>query len=104
MSDLLINYCHEAPITLYSFLDDLEDDEEFIRDDTGMIYVDGEEGDYGVIEYHQNVRVEGSWTTLLVCRRVVEGGDSESWEFTPYGKEIFKEKLRGAMNQWLNTF
>lgn len=52
----------------------------FDEDRSGFVYVDGEEGDYGQILYSHN--------GVLVAKRVIEGGDSEWYEFTPKGKSL----------------
>ena len=86
-----------------NFLEDFEE-MDLVKDSGEYVFVDGEEGDYGRIKYFRNVNVEGTWTKLLAFTRVIEGGDMEHWEYTPYGKELLKERFTLAMNQWLNTF
>lgn len=54
--------------------------ESFDEDTSGFVYVDGEEGDYGRILFSHN--------GVLIATRVIEGGDSEWYEFTPEGKSL----------------
>jgi hypothetical protein len=52
----------------------------FDSDNSGFVYVDGEEGDYGRILFSHN--------GVLIATQVIEGGDSEWYEFTPEGKSL----------------
>lgn len=54
--------------------------ESFDEDTSGFVYVDGEEGDYGRILFSHN--------GVLIATRVIAGGDSEWYEFTPEGKSL----------------
>jgi hypothetical protein len=81
-----------------SFAFDLEnqpDLNEFERDVSGYVYVDGEEGDYGVIKYTEKS------TGKHVASRVIKGGDNEHYEFTAYGTALFADRLLKIMAERL---
>lgn len=66
----------------YSLKEDIDSlDYDLESDYTNFNYVDGEEGDNGVIKYYH----EGN----LVAIKTVYGGDSEQVEFSKYGKKIY---------------
>jgi hypothetical protein len=84
---------------VFPFNRKLEDlDLGLVEDLKDFVYVDGEEGDFGVIRY---LDASGQ----VVCVRTIEGGDSEQMELTEYGKpliaakmlEVFKETLTEAL-------
>lgn len=58
----------------------------FTTDNSGYIYVDGEEGDLGVIKY-------ASMSGEIVAIKTLYGGDCETVEFTPYGEQLLKLTL-----------
>lgn len=72
----------------HGFILDLSDAElGLTADHTELNVVDGEEGDYGVIRYLDAAGV-------LVATKTVHGGDSESIELTPHGKQFVAKHLR----------
>jgi hypothetical protein len=52
----------------------------FDSDSSKWVYVDGEEGDHGIITY--------SYKGNIVCDYVCRGGDSDDYIFTNYGKAL----------------
>ena len=64
-------------------------------DSRGMTYVDGEEGDYGVIVY--------SYEGDVVATESVYGGDVFDCRLSQYGREKFKEFLFARMGVLLET-
>lgn len=64
-------------------------------DDSEYVFVDGEEGDYGKVKYHNT---DGR----LIAVRIIHGGDDEDITFTMEGKEILKEQLREAFERMLS--
>ena len=63
--------------------------ESFDCDNSGFVYVDGEEGDYGRILFSHN--------GVLIATQVIEGGDSEWYEFTPEGKSLLLKMYVGLV-------
>ena len=57
------------------------------EDQSGFVFVDGEEGDYGNICYYDS---RGG----LVAIKIIEGGDYQHVEITAYGREFIKTKLK----------
>lgn len=73
-------------------LDKIEDYEvTLVADYKDFVYIDGEEGDYGLVYYSTK---EGE----LVYTRHVHGGDRESLEFTELGKQKLKEIYLEVVN------
>ena len=64
-------------------------------DSRGMTYVDGEEGDYGVLVY--------SYKGNLVATEAVYGGDDFDYSLTQYGREKLKEFLFARMGVLLEN-
>jgi hypothetical protein len=58
------------------------EDIDYVEDYSGYNYVDGEEGDNGIIKYFCPDKKE------LLAVRTIHGGDSEDIEFTEYAKEM----------------
>lgn len=74
----------------YGFFDNLEKIEpNFEIDNSEFVVVDGEEGDYGLIKY--------SLDGIHIATKVVEGGDSEYYEWTETGKAMLHEWLVTAI-------
>jgi hypothetical protein len=57
-----------------------------VADNSGYVYVDGEEGDHGVVRYHD---ANGH----LVAVKTIHGGDSEDYALTPHGAVFVKQLL-----------
>jgi hypothetical protein len=64
------------------------------EDRSEYVYVDGEEGDFGVIRYKD---AAGE----VVAVRTIEGGDSEYTELTEHGKPLVAAKMLEAFRQSL---
>jgi hypothetical protein len=73
---------------LQSTFDRLLEDAELglTEDRSDFVFVDGEEGDYGVIRY-----TDASGQVVAV--RNIEGGDAESIELTDLGKPLVARKM-----------
>jgi len=56
------------------------------------VYVDGEEGDFGIVQYF-GTGTDGKTEALLMVR-YVHGGDVENTYFTDEGTRVFRELLR----------
>lgn len=76
-------------------LENQPDTDEFERDNSGYVYVDGEEGDHGVIKFIEKA------TGLHVATRVIQGGDQEHYEYTAYGATLFADRLLKAVAERL---
>ena len=63
---------------------------DYVEDYSCFIVVDGEEGDYGVIKYFTP---KGN----LLAIKTVNGGDSESTEFTEFGKDFLRHKVLNVL-------
>lgn len=61
----------------------------FDVDQSGWVFVDGEEGDYGEVLYRHN--------GVLVAKMISEGGDSDRYEFTDEGKSLLLAKMVNAL-------
>lgn len=87
--ELIEELCRQANLSSldYGEFDCIEDSSEFV-------FVDGEEGDYGVIKYFTP---KGN----LLAIKTVEGGDSEFTEFTEFGKNFLKQKI---LNIFLDNY
>lgn len=57
-----------------------------------FVFVDGEEGDHGIIDYFHEGR--------LFMIRIVHGGDSEEVILTSYGKEVIGTMMVEQINKW----
>lgn len=67
------------------------DNGEFKEDTSDMVFVDGEEGDFGTIKYLDAKGRE-------IATRTLEGGDRENTEFTVLGKAVMLEKLTNIVS------
>jgi len=65
------------------------------EDRSGYIYVDGEEGDYGVIKYY------AEQSGIHIATKVIEGGDVEWVEFTEYGATLMQNLLITYIMEWV---
>ena len=85
--------CYELNQALHSlFGDALEKWEDSLKcDSSEMIYVDGEEGDFGITKFFDAENV-------LMMVKYVKGGDDESSYFTAEGLSVVKQHLQNAMN------
>lgn len=76
-------------------------DLEIIEDNSGYIFVDGEEGDYGEIHYF-------NLENVLLAVRIIEGGDVEWTRWTgvgiefcrPFLDEEIEKRLKGAFEKY----
>lgn len=66
-----------------AIFDKLEDS--LVADHSKWVYVDGEEGDYGIVTYTLNGE--------LVCTHHIHGGDCENYVFTRFGVILIKKAL-----------
>ena len=57
-----------------------------------FVVVDGEEGDYGIIEYF-----DGDQLFMITT---IHGGDSEETELTPHGKKVIGNLMMERINKW----
>lgn len=55
------------------------------RDYSEWVYVDGEEGDFGVVKYYDN--------GVLICSKLSNGGDDDWVDFTQEGIKKLTELL-----------
>lgn len=63
-------------------------------DHSEFVYVDGEEGDFGVIRYKDA-------SGQVVATKTVDGGDSAHLELTDYGKPLVAAKLMDVFKETL---
>ena len=91
--ELLIDFWQETVAPQLTRLLELEE-LALVGDHSAFVFVDGEEGDYGVIRYSDAAG-------QLVAIKTVHGGDSESVELTPFGKSLLREKLIALLDQAL---
>jgi hypothetical protein len=63
-------------------------------DHTDFVYVDGEEGDFGIIRYKDA-------TGQVVAIKNIHGGDSEDLELTDYGRPLVAKLILGLFKQTL---
>lgn len=84
--------CPELNQSLYTlFGDALGKWEESLKcDSSEMIYVDGDEGDFGIAKFFDANHV-------LMMVKYVNGGDEESSYFTAEGLSVIKQHLQNAM-------
>lgn len=74
----------------------LEDiDPGFVKDNRDYVYVDGEEGDHGVIRYYKD--------GVLMVIRTIHGGDWETHTLTDEGKAYVKQVMLDAVRLALDT-
>lgn len=64
--------------------------DDFTKDSTGYVYVDGEEGDHGDILYTD---ADGK----LIATHRIYGGDSDEYFFTEYGCDVLCRKIIEAL-------
>lgn len=57
-----------------------------------FVVVDGEEGDYGIIQYFHGEELFGI--------KHVHGGDIEDRELTPYGKKVLGDLMIAKIKKW----
>lgn len=62
----------------------------FVADHSQWVYVDGEEGDYGIITY--------THLGFVVCRYEDQGGDSGEYKFTGIGKKVLTSAVIAAIS------
>ncbi len=67
--------------------------EEFEIDISDYHVVDGEEADYGKIDYYK--------LGVLVCTYINYGGDSDEYIFTEEGKKYFGVQLMVYIEKWM---
>ncbi len=79
--NLLEDFCYEIGLRVPIDIEDIN----YTTDTTEFNFVDGEEGDNGIIKYYAT---DGD----LLAVKTVYGGDSEEVEFTQWGKDLLKEK------------
>jgi len=71
----------------------LEDDElNLVADHTDFVFVDGEEGDYGVIRYSD---AQGNAVAVLT----LHGGDSEDVTLTEFGAVLVRQRLQALFSR-----
>jgi hypothetical protein len=80
-----MNLLEEFLAQLGIYVEEPQDDIPHTSDYSEFVYVDGEEGDYGIVKYYGE--------TLLAVR-FIEGGDMEHTKFTAYAKEILAVKAK----------
>ena len=74
----------------------LEDAElDLTADHRDFVYVDGEEGDHGVVRYYDADK-------QLVAVRTLHGGDSEHTELTTLGAQMVRAKLTSLFAQTIS--
>ncbi len=67
-----------------------------VADHTDFVFVDGEEGDHGVVRYRN---ADGQ----LIAEHVIHGGDSDDWNLTPLGAELVKTRLMALFAEVVET-
>lgn len=87
--NLLEEFCNQIGLINHLEIEDIN----YTTDTSELNYVDGEEGDYGVIKYYS---IDGD----LIAVENIYGGDMEELEFTSYGKDLLKDK---ALNIFYNN-
>jgi len=80
LSSFMDQFMYPMQYKIQDALDELEDT--FTKDDSGFIYVDGEEGDWGDILCYQGKE--------LVYTHKIYSGDSEEIILTEFGKSLVK--------------
>lgn len=69
-----------------------EDDLELVADHKDFVYVDGEEGDYGIVRYSDAQGNE-------IAVRTIHGGDSDDVTLTEFGAALVRERLQARFAQ-----
>lgn len=92
MTDMAQEFLDEIQREIHDFLAKYVDT--LVADTSEFIYVDGEEGDHGKITYTD------PYDKKLICTRIIEGGDVESFEFTQWGRGMFLSLLVGVRNNF----
>lgn len=91
--NILVEFWQERQSELEALLE--ADQTAFPSDWSEFVYVDGEEGDYGVVRYLCPK------TEVLVATRTIHGGDQEEVEFTEYGRKLLSQLvLEKLMKVW----
>lgn len=88
--NLVLEFWRAHSLKLESLLE-ATDTAYLVKDSSGYVYVDGEEGDYGVVRYYCPITKE------LVATHTIHGGDNEEYEFTEYGKKLLGHLVLSAM-------
>ena len=65
----------------------------FEKDSSRFIFVDGEEGDHGEVDYHVDGQLFGT--------NKIYGGDCEEFVFTQFGKEMIANLMKARIEQWI---
>lgn len=71
----------------------LDRDDDLRTDYSQLNYVDGEEGDWGIVRYYKDEE--------LIATKIAHGGDDEEIEFTQFGKYLLNARLIIALNSVL---
>lgn len=79
--NLVEEFCEEAGLRVPLDTEDIY----FKADNSKFNVIDGEEGDYGVIEYY-------SLDERLIAIKTVNGGDDSEIDFTKFGKDLLTGK------------
>jgi hypothetical protein len=84
---MIETFLDEVRWSLRDILNDMEDD--FVKDSTGYVYVDGEEGDHGDITYSDGGN--------LIATHRIYGGDQDEYFFTEHGCSLLFKKIAEAL-------
>lgn len=66
---------------------------ELDSDYSNFTYVDGEEGDYGVVLHSLN--------GIVLVKQIVEGGDCDYYEITKSGKKFYTKIILERLTEWV---
>lgn len=75
---------------------DLEENLGLTKDASEYVYVDGEEGDYGIIRYLDS-------DNKLVLVKLIFGGDKEDCKLTNHGKQLIKQHLFKSLEETIDS-
>ncbi|HET8687721.1 MAG TPA: hypothetical protein VFM18_13805 [Methanosarcina sp.] len=92
LSDFFTENAHKFSTMLETI--DLEKILGMKKDTSEFVYVDGEEGDFGEIKYFLEDH--------LIATHIIEGGDSDYWEYTTIGKNVLCQELQRAFDKFLS--
>lgn len=101
MFALFTEFCNQMRFTPFWIdLDkiDAKQQNRIIRDHSGFVVVDGEEGDHGVIKWFSKA------TGKLLATQTINGGDDEYVEFTKDGFDHFAPVFRKVVKLALEAF